>query len=162
MYEMIYGYPPFYADDPIKTCQKIVRWKHFLEFPNDVDVSPAAVDLLKQLLCDANERIGTQSGGANDLKKHPFFTKVDWNNIREQTAPFVPELKDGLDTKYFDEFESSGLSSESVVKKVNAKKGEEILYSEFTWNKHMAPKQGGGVEKKKPTGRPGLDDVFAE
>jgi serine/threonine protein kinase len=159
MYEMIYGYPPFYADDPIKTCQKIVRWKHFLEFPEDVDVSESAVHLLKSLLCDASERIGTQNGGITDIKKHPFFATVDWSTILNQAAPFVPNLKDDLDTTYFDEFESSGLTSDSVVKKVNAKKGEEILYSEFTWNKHMAPKQG---NDKKKSGRPTIDDVFAE
>jgi serine/threonine protein kinase len=158
MYEMIYGYPPFYADDPIKTCQKIVRWKHFLEFPEDVDVSEAAVDLLKSLLCDASERIG-QTGGAKDIKKHPFFANVDFNTIRQQQAPFVPNLSDDLDTKYFDEFESSGLNSEAVVKKVNAKKGEEILYTEFTWNKHMAPKQSG---EKKPSGRTTAEQAFAE
>jgi len=153
MYEMIYGYPPFYADDPIKTCQKIVRWKHFLEFPEDVDVSESAVDLLKSLLCDASERVG----GARDIKKHPFFNGVDFANIRKAPAHFQPNLKDGLDTKYFDEFETSGLNSDNVVRKVNAKKGDDLLYSGFTFNKHMAPNKN---PEKKPNKN--LEDVFAE
>lgn len=59
MFEMIYGYPPFYADDPIKTCQKIVRYKTFLEFPDDIKISPEAVDFLKCMLCDQKKRLGT-------------------------------------------------------------------------------------------------------
>jgi hypothetical protein len=26
MYEMLCGYPPFYSDDPLSTCRKIVNW----------------------------------------------------------------------------------------------------------------------------------------
>ncbi|KAL0489437.1 serine/threonine-protein kinase [Acrasis kona] len=157
MYEMIYGYPPFYADDPIKTCQKIVRWKHFLEFPEDVEVSEAAVDLLKNLLCDASERIGSPGTDFVDIKKHKFFEGIDFNNVRNNTAPFVPNLSGDLDTTYFDEFESSGVNNDQVVKKVNAKKNEELLYSDFTFHKHMAPNK---TEKKK--GRPTMDSLFAE
>ena len=33
MYEMMVGYPPFYSDDPMATCRKIVNWRSTLRFP---------------------------------------------------------------------------------------------------------------------------------
>src|SRR5687767_4266176 len=30
MYECLVGYPPFYAEDPMSTCRKIVNWKKTL------------------------------------------------------------------------------------------------------------------------------------
>lgn len=27
MYECVVGYTPFYADDPVMTCRKILRWQ---------------------------------------------------------------------------------------------------------------------------------------
>jgi hypothetical protein len=33
MYEMMVGYPPFYSDDPLATCRKIVNWRSTLRFP---------------------------------------------------------------------------------------------------------------------------------
>lgn len=138
MFECIYGFPPFYAEDPIKTCQKIVRWKHFLEFPEDVNVSPDAVDLLQQLLTDASKRIGTRSGGIQEIKDHPFFNGVDWDNIRNVDAPFKPQVSTTLDTKYFDEFDDAKIkqelaSSDKGMKKVHLQKDEDILFKGFTF-----------------------------
>ena len=36
MYEMMVGYPPFYSDDPVTTCRKIVNWRTCLRFPPEV------------------------------------------------------------------------------------------------------------------------------
>ena len=38
MFEMIVGYPPFYSDDPLTTCRKIVNWRMFLKFPDEIQV----------------------------------------------------------------------------------------------------------------------------
>ncbi|CAM8924607.1 unnamed protein product [Rhodiola kirilowii] len=32
MYEMLVGYPPFYSDEPMSTCRKIVNWRAHLKF----------------------------------------------------------------------------------------------------------------------------------
>jgi serine/threonine kinase 38 len=143
MYEMIYGYPPFYAEDPIKTCQKIVRWKHFLEFPEDVVVSKSAVDLLQSLLCDAVTRIGTRSGGIDEIKQHPFFNGIDWDNVRSQEAPFIPDLKSDVDTAYFDEFgePSTQPQNHQSTPLVNVKKDEALLFDHFTYRKDIDSKK---------------------
>ncbi len=38
MFEMMVGYPPFYSDDPLTTCRKIVNWRMFLKFPDEIQV----------------------------------------------------------------------------------------------------------------------------
>ena len=48
MYEMMVGYPPFYSDDPMTTCRKIVNWRQCLKFPDEV----SNVHCMIQWLCD--------------------------------------------------------------------------------------------------------------
>lgn len=61
------GYPPFYSDEPLTTCRKIVNWRMFLRFPDEARLSPAARDLICRLMCDVEERIGTR-GGVEEIK----------------------------------------------------------------------------------------------
>jgi len=105
MFEMLCGYPPFLSENPVQTCHKIVRWKEFLEFPDDLDISREAMDLISRFLTDADNRIGR--GGVAEIKAHPFFKGLHWDNIRRQQAPFVPNLKSKADVKYFDVFEDT-------------------------------------------------------
>ncbi len=37
-----------------------------------------------------------------DLQTMPFFSKVDWSNLSESEAPFIPQPDDETDTGYFD------------------------------------------------------------
>lgn len=99
MYEMLAGYPPFCAESYAATYQKIINWKESLVFPADLHISPSAEHLIKRLLCDSEQRLGLY--GADEIKAHPFFRGIDWENIRNQPAPFQPDLKSITDTKYF-------------------------------------------------------------
>uniref|UniRef100_J3KX52 non-specific serine/threonine protein kinase n=2 Tax=Oryza brachyantha TaxID=4533 RepID=J3KX52_ORYBR len=103
MYEMLVGYPPFYSDDPITTCRKIVHWRNHLKFPEDSKVSPEARDLICRLLCDVDHRIG--SAGADQIKAHPWFCGVAWEKLYEMEAAFKPQVNDELDTQNFMKFE---------------------------------------------------------
>ena len=53
LFEMMVGYPPFFSDDPSITCQKILHWKKTLVIPPEANLSPAATDILKRMICDA-------------------------------------------------------------------------------------------------------------
>jgi len=61
---------------------------------------PRLITFQLSLICDADDRLG-RNGGAAEIKQHPFFAGVDFNELRRLPAPFKPELKSGIDTKYF-------------------------------------------------------------
>ncbi|CAM8961226.1 unnamed protein product [Rhodiola kirilowii] len=103
MYEMLVGYPPFYADDPITTCRKIVHWRNYLQFPEDARLSPEARDLICRLLCDVEHRLG--AGGAHQIKAHPWFKDIVWEKLYEMEAAFKPTINGELDTQNFMRFD---------------------------------------------------------
>ncbi|KAH7847273.1 hypothetical protein Vadar_024038 [Vaccinium darrowii] len=103
MYEMLVGYPPFYSDDPITTCRKIVHWRNHVKFPEDAKLTPEAKDLICRLLCDVEHRLGT--GGANQIKAHPWFKDIVWDKLYEMEAAFKPEVNGELDTQNFMKFD---------------------------------------------------------
>lgn len=103
LFEMIVGYPPFFADDPSITCQKILHWKKTFVIPREANLSKEAVDLIRKLICEPGTRLGNR--GAEEIKRHPFFNGVDWDNIRMTTAPWVPLLSQEWDTVNFDKFD---------------------------------------------------------
>ncbi|RWW47591.1 hypothetical protein BHE74_00046406 [Ensete ventricosum] len=106
MYEMLVGYPPFYSDEPMATCRKIVNWRTHLKFPDEAKLSAEAKDLISKLLCNVEQRLGTK--GADEIKAHPWFKGVEWDNLYRMEAAFIPEVKDELDTQNFEKFEESG------------------------------------------------------
>ena len=60
-------------------------------------------NLLKGLFVkNPKKRLG--SGGAQEVKAHPWFEKVNWENIFNKTiqAPFVPKIKGDFDISNFD------------------------------------------------------------
>ncbi|NWI84413.1 CTRO kinase, partial [Pitta sordida] len=101
-YEMIYGRTPFTEGTSAKTFNNIMNFQRFLKFPEDVKVSSEFLDLIQSLLCGQKERLGYEG-----LCCHPFFSKIDWNNIRNTPPPFVPTLKSDDDTSNFDEPEKN-------------------------------------------------------
>ncbi|XP_015085999.1 serine/threonine-protein kinase tricorner-like isoform X2 [Solanum pennellii] len=112
MYEMLVGYPPFYSDDPMSTCRKIVNWKSHLKFPEEAKLSSEAEDLIGKLLCHVTQRLG--SNGADEIKVHPWFRRIDWDRIYHIDAAFIPEVTDELDTQNFEKFEESETRSQSA------------------------------------------------
>lgn len=117
-FEMIVGYPPFYSDEPKTTCQKILNWKRTFRVPRDANLSREATDLIYRLVCDKEDRLG--GAGATEIKRHPFFNGVDWENIRNTTSPWIPSLDSESDTRNFDKFEEA----EPFYPQIARKKGQ--------------------------------------
>ncbi|KAH9763138.1 AGC kinase family protein [Citrus sinensis] len=103
MYEMLVGYPPFYSDDPVTTCRKIVHWKNHLKFPEEARLTPEAKDLICRLLCDVEHRLGTL--GSEQIKAHPWFKDIAWDKLYEMEAAYKPEVNGVLDTQNFMKFD---------------------------------------------------------
>ncbi|XP_051845319.1 myotonin-protein kinase isoform X6 [Antechinus flavipes] len=100
-YEMFFGQTPFYAESTAETYGKIVHYKEHLSLPmSDGGVPKEARDLIQQLLCPREVRLGR--AGAGDFRDHPFFQGLDWEGIRDSSPPFVPDFSGATDTCNFD------------------------------------------------------------
>ncbi|EJD03128.1 kinase-like protein [Fomitiporia mediterranea MF3/22] len=133
MFECLYGFPPFVSNSRHVTRQKILNWKQSLKFPARPRVSHEGINLMQQLLCEPEDRLGSQASssvsrpnsmvvqarrsgfilpdmragksvdGAEHIKAHPWFRGIDWANIHRYPAPFRPELQNPEDTRHFDD-----------------------------------------------------------
>ena len=103
-FEMLIGYAPFCSKHTNEVCQKVLNWKKFLKIPSKKKVSKEAQDLIFKLINNSNERLGIR--GADEIKNHPFFKGVNWDNIRNTKAPFIPKIKNDYDTTYFETIEA--------------------------------------------------------
>ncbi|XP_062487186.1 citron Rho-interacting kinase isoform X2 [Pezoporus occidentalis] len=132
-YEMIYGRSPFTEGTSAKTFNNIMNFQRFLKFPEDVKVSSGFLDLIQSLLCGQKERLGYEG-----LCCHPFFNKIDWNNIRNSPPPFVPTLKSDDDTSNFDEPEKNSrvLSSTRQLNPAGFS-GEDLPFVGFSFIKAL-------------------------
>nr|AML77595.1 putative LOV domain-containing protein [Dipsacus asper] len=85
LYEMLYGRTPFRGKNRQKTFANIL-YKD-LTFPSSIPVSLAARQLINALLNrDPASRLGS-SGGASEIKDHPFFRVINWPLIRCMSPP---------------------------------------------------------------------------
>ena len=106
IFEMLAGFPPFFDESAYGIYQKILAGK--IEWPRHF--SSDAKDLVKRLLTsDKSRRLGCQAGGAQDIKDHPWFSKISWSDLvnLKTPAPFVPKVKDANDTSNFDSYPDS-------------------------------------------------------
>ena len=149
MYEMLVGYPPFYSDEPVSTCRKIVHWRHHLKFPPEVHLSDDAKDLIESLLCDVEVRLGTN--GVDEIKQHSFFKGVNWTNIYEEQAPYVPTVTVELDTQNFEDFEEDPPDKASEEEKKRDEKAAKELAKKGGKKGGSSPGGQGesGVQQKK-------------
>ena len=131
-FEMVVGFPPFFSENPSDTCKKIVKWKEHFSIPSDANLSPEAESFILRMVSPPEIRLGIH--GVEEIKKHPFFKGIDWNNIRKMEAPFIPELKNDYDTHYFDTFQEQ----EPFYPPASSSKGKQrkdVNYAGYTFNR---------------------------
>ncbi|PNS13999.1 hypothetical protein CAC42_6512 [Sphaceloma murrayae] len=104
LFEALAGYPPFAGATVDETWQNLKRWSHVLRKPEYEDpnyfLSKRTWDLITRLISTKNNRLR----GMSAVKAHAYFAEVQWAGLREERAPFVPELDSETDAGYFDDF----------------------------------------------------------
>lgn len=106
IYEMIAGFPPFYAENPYEIYDKILSGR--IEFSKVFNVK--VKDLIKKFLqAKPMKRYGAHSNGVDAVKSHKWFRGVDWNRVyrREIPPPWQPRLSGPEDTHLFDTYPDS-------------------------------------------------------
>lgn len=134
LFEMVVGYPPFFSEQPTDTCKKVVKWRQHFSFPQDANLSYETQDLISRFVTNAECRLGRN--GVDEIKRHPFFRGIDWDNLRNAKAPFIPQLTNDIDNRYFDNFdeEEPFYPPEMPVKN---KKRKDMNYAGYTFNRDV-------------------------
>lgn len=91
MYEMLTGKPPYRGGNRQKIQEKIVKDK--IKLP--AFLSSEAHSLLKGLLQkESGRRLGSGTGGSDEIKSHRWFKSINWKKLegRELKPSFVPQV----------------------------------------------------------------------
>ena len=99
-YELLVGITPFGASVQATVFDKILnrrlKWPPNIGYGED-DMTPEAKDFIDKLLqVDPQKRLGLAQ-----IKAHPFFHGIDWQNIRKQKALYVPKVDNISDMRNF-------------------------------------------------------------
>lgn len=108
-FEMLTGDAPFRDKNKMQLYRKILNGK--LVYPRHM--SKDAISLIKGLLeRDPNQRMGYTPGsdavsvfrGMDQIKRHPFFSAIDWEKLmrRETPPPFPLNITSVTDYRHFD------------------------------------------------------------
>ncbi|KAI0075072.1 protein kinase C [Panus rudis PR-1116 ss-1] len=102
MYEMLLGQSPFRGDDEDEIFDAILEDEPLypITMPRD------AVSILQKLLTrDPTRRLGSGKTDAEEIKRHPFFKDVNFDDVLNKRIPppYFPTINGSADTSNFDE-----------------------------------------------------------
>uniref|UniRef100_A0A182R2B2 G protein-coupled receptor kinase n=1 Tax=Anopheles funestus TaxID=62324 RepID=A0A182R2B2_ANOFN len=116
LYKLLKGHSPF-RQHKTKDKHEIDRMTLTMNVELPESFSKELRDLLEGLLQrDIDKRLGCKGGGAEEVKSHPFFAGIDWNQVYYQkyTPPLIPprgevNAADAFDIGSFDEEDTKGI-----------------------------------------------------
>ena len=123
IYEMLVGYSPF----KMKKGEQLNIEKYKKPVPLHNHFTPEAKMIITDLLVvEPSKRLGYGSNGTENIKKHPFFKDINWEELynKKVEPEFVPKIFNELDLGNFDKFftnenvfePESEMNSASVLK----------------------------------------------
>ncbi|XP_056600920.1 ribosomal protein S6 kinase alpha-1 isoform X1 [Triplophysa dalaica] len=101
MFEMLTGTLPFQGKDRKETMTMILKAKLGMPQFLSLDAQSLLRNLFKR---NPGNRLGAGPDGVEEIKRHSFFSTIDWNKLfrREIHPPFKPAIGRPDDTLYFD------------------------------------------------------------
>ena len=133
IYEMLAGNTPFmsYGIDQMTLFKRIVQAKY--TFPRSNVVNDEAQDLIKRLLVNRQaNRLGCLARGDLDIREHPWFgSSINTEQLlkKEIKAPWVPKIKDPLDSQYFDSYKHIEREPQKMETKLSP--SQQLLFKDF-------------------------------
>ncbi|XP_051744428.1 microtubule-associated serine/threonine-protein kinase 1 isoform X3 [Ctenopharyngodon idella] len=100
LYEFLVGCVPFFGDTPEELFGQVIS--DDIVWPEEDDALPADAQHLISSLLQTSPLLRLGTGGAFEVKQHPFFCDLDWSSLLRQKAEFIPHLESEEDTSYFD------------------------------------------------------------
>eukprot|EP00475_Leptophrys_vorax_P027207 TRINITY_DN38792_c0_g1_i1.p1 TRINITY_DN38792_c0_g1~~TRINITY_DN38792_c0_g1_i1.p1 ORF type:complete len:421 (-),score=111.80 TRINITY_DN38792_c0_g1_i1:112-1374(-) len=154
LYELTIGIPPFFGqtDDEIydKIQHGVLRFPPFL--------TEECKDLIIRLLNrNALERLGAGEDDVRDVKAHPFFASVDWDDVvnKRIDPPFSPVLYgaggDDVDPATYIPFYSSEKASDSPIASSPLAAAHPEAFSKFDYTSPSRPVETFDSEKPLST-----------
>lgn len=102
------------------------------DYEEPKDVSSDVKDIMKKLLAkEPTQRLGSLSRGEQDILEHPWFADLDLAAMRRRdiVAPWVPVVKDALDTSCFDDWDHLVDKADEKTWELSPK--DEALFDKF-------------------------------
>lgn len=150
IYEMIEGRPPFYSAEVMEMYERILKAP--LQF--STRFSNEAIDICEKLLTkDPSKRLGSGPGDAWDIKSHPFFAGMNWENLQKKrvTPPYIPTSEEINGYAFFD----SGLHQSWEMEQ---EESCENIYSSETYEERQNKKLDHAQIYPKTAGNASFDD----
>ncbi|KAL3161367.1 hypothetical protein ABBQ32_010261 [Trebouxia sp. C0010 RCD-2024] len=143
LYQMLVGRPPFKAGTEYLTFQLIAAGQ--VDMP--ASLPPHAQDLLRRLLVpEARQRLGADN--IQDVMKHPFFEKINWEEVRSQPAPkFMPVKKNSAEEDAVD-WEFTSLIGQHAFGNVSSGHAfGDVSAGHAAGHAQSGPSQGSGADE---------------
>ncbi|KAI8072635.1 kinase-like domain-containing protein [Gongronella butleri] len=139
IYEMLLGQSPFRGEDEDEIFDAILEDE--ILYP--INMSRHSVSICQRLLTrDLSQRLGAGPNDAADVRSHPFFQGVSWDDMlaKRVPPPFFPTVSGRLDTSNFDEeFTTERPALTPIPEGLNRAEQQEFL--QFSYVAEWAPEE---------------------
>ncbi|CCJ31417.1 unnamed protein product [Pneumocystis jirovecii] len=156
LFECLTGYPPFSGKNMNETWSNLKNWKYTLIRPiyeeKEFNIQDETWEMITKLITSPRRRLSS----IQEVKEQKYFKHIDWTKLRQQEAPFVPDLDSEFDHGYFDDFtnEADMLKYKEVYEKQSSVEAMEDRYEKirpsvfvgFTY-KHQKIVESSGIQE---------------